>query len=96
VWGLVDIIVWGLDDNIVWGLASGSNMVWGLNIVWGLDDNIVWGLSTAPGASWGSSGTDGYTFDDETAEVDAFDALLWDLENNPDAVTVVGSTGGSF
>src|SRR3546814_10605390 len=49
---------------------------------------------SAPGASWGSSGTDGYAFGDETAEVDAFDPLLWDLENNPPAVTVVGTTGG--
>ena len=57
----------------------------------------MWGLSTDPNTTWGSSGTDGYVFGDETAEVEAFDPYLWDLENNPDAVTVVGgTTGGLF
>jgi hypothetical protein len=59
--------------------------------VWGLDDdNIDWGLSTDPNASWGSSGTDGYVYGDDSGEVEAFDPVLWDLENNPEAVTVVG------
>jgi hypothetical protein len=96
-------IVWGeaatLATNIVWGencAGSCYDVAWGRNIVWGLDDNIVWGLTTDPNASWGSSGTDGYVFGDETAELEAFDPLLWDLEYNPAAVTVVGSTGGSF
>ena len=56
----------------------------------------MWGLSDDPNASWGSSGTDGYEFGDESSEVDAFDPLTWDLENNPDAVAVAGTTGGSF
>ena len=42
--------------------------------------------STDPDGTWGSSGTEGISYGDETAEVEAFDPVAWDLENNPELV----------
>ena len=91
VWGNgLDNIVWGNDcgggncDNIVWGQYF-DNIVWGNaegldNIVWGnFDalDNIVWGNSDGDNIVWGNSAMD-QSFGDDIAEVDSFDATVWD------------------
>jgi hypothetical protein len=48
----------------------------------------VWGLTSDPNATWGSSGTDGYDYGDESAEMLLFDPALWDAENYPELTTL--------
>jgi serine protease AprX len=95
VWGNGDSdnIVWGNNhgDNIVWGNdcagANCDNVVWGDadadNIVWGNDegvDNIVWGNNDGDNIVWGNGAEDDpVMFGDDAAEVDSFDATIWDL-----------------
>jgi serine protease AprX len=106
VWGNDgdDNIVWGNDcggadcDNIVWGNTDDDNIVWGNtdgvdNIVWGnnSDDNIVWGNSGIENISWGNSAGEGEFFGDDTAEIESFDASVWeDLFDVPLILTVGG------
>ena len=93
VWGNAgdDNIVWGNDcggadcDNIVWGNTDADNIVWGNaegieNIVWGNSaaDNVVWGNSGDENITWGNSAGDGDEFGDDTAEVNAFDPLVFE------------------
>jgi serine protease AprX len=90
VWGNFadENIVWGNDcagancSEIVWGQMGEDNIVWGNaegieNIVWGGAENIVWGNSDDENITWGNSAED-IEFGDDTAEIEAFDASVWD------------------
>jgi serine protease AprX len=95
VWGnsALDNIVWGDDcggancENVAWGYMDLDNIVWGNaegidNIVWGnMDlDNIVWGNMDLDNIVWGNGAEDEpVVFGDDAAEVDNFDATIWDI-----------------
>jgi serine protease AprX len=110
VWGNNDDnIVWGNDcggadcDNVVWGNTSDDNIVWGNaegldNIVWGnssMFDNIVWGNSNgADNISWGSSADDAAEYGDDTAEIESFDASVWESLFDVPLITSTTTGGG--